>query len=566
MKFWRFLSAFLVFSLLFIFTGDALAQTYLFSMDQLTVHVYWQEDGSVALAYEIILSNDPSADNIDYVDVGLPNSNFDISRMSADVDGNPVYDISSSGYMGEGSGVAIGLGPYAIRPGKTGTVHFFAEGITGVLYPDSQEDQYASGVFAPVYFGKQYLTGDTDMMVIFHLPPGVKSEEPRWHASPSGWPSEPVAGMDEDGRVTYTWANPNAKGYIYYEFGASFPTIYIPESTVKSPGFLERIGLSFDDFFGYLLCCGIGFFIILISGLSANAANKRKMQYLPPKMAIEGHGIKRGLTAVESAILLEQPMDKILTMILFATIKKGAAEVATKEPLALKMTQPAPEGLQEYETMFLEAFSTENKKERRKKLQDLMIALVKSVTAKMKGFSRKETIAYYKGIVERAWKQVEQAQTPEVKSAKYDEVMEWTMMDRDYEDRTREVFRTGPIYVPTWWGRYDPGFGRPSSTTVSTGAPASGGSSSSPSMSMPTLPGSSFAASVIGGVQSFSSGVIGNINDFTSGVTSRTNPIPVSTSTSRPPGSFRSGGGGGSSCACACACAGCACACAGGGR
>jgi len=290
------------------------------------------------------------------------------------------------------------------------------------------------------------------------------------------------------------------------------------------------------------------------------------MQYLPPKMAIEGHGIKRGLTAVESAILLEQPMDKILTMILFATIKKGAAEVATKEPLALKMTQPAPEGLQEYETMFLEAFSTNNNKERRKKLQDLMIALVKSVTAKMKGFSRKETIAYYKGIVERAWKQVEQAQTPEVKSAKYDEVMEWTMMDRDYEDRTREVFRTGPIYVPTWWGRYDPGFGRASSTTVSTGAPASGGSSSSPSMSMPSLPGSSFAASVIGGVQSFSSGVIGNINDFTSGVTSRTNPIPVSTSTSRPPGSFRSGGGGGSSCACACACAGCACACAGGGR
>ena len=44
-------------------------------------------------------------------------------------------------------------------------------------------------------------------------------------------------------------------------------------------------------------------------------------------------GIKRGLTAVESAILLEQPMDKILTMILFAVIKKGAATVTKRDPL-----------------------------------------------------------------------------------------------------------------------------------------------------------------------------------------------------------------------------------------
>lgn len=78
---------------------------------------------------------------------------------------------------------------------------------------------------------------------------------------------------------------------------------------------------------------------------------------------------------------------------------------------------------------------------------------------------------------------------------------------------------------------------------------------------MPTLPGSTFAASIVTGAQGFSSGVIGNISDFTSGVTRVTNPPPKSTSSSRSRSS-----GGGSSCACACACAGCACACAGGGR
>jgi hypothetical protein len=186
--------------------------------------------------------------------------------------------------------------------------------------------------------------------------------------------------------------------------------------------------------------------------------------------------------------------------------------------------------------------------------------LVKSVGKKMKVFSRKETVAYYRDITERAWKQVEAADTPEVKSQKYDEHMEWTMLDKDYDDRTRDVFRTGPVFIPIWWPRYDPGFGR--TTSSPTRAPSSP-STGRGTPSMPTLPGSAFAGSVVTGVQSFSSRVVGNITDFTSSITSITNPPP------KPPASSysrSSGGGGGGGCACACACAGCACACAGGGR
>jgi hypothetical protein len=179
----------------------------------------------------------------------------------------------------------------------------------------------------------------------------------------------------------------------------------------------------------------------------------------------------------------------------------------------------------------------------------------------MKGFSRRESVEYYKDIVQRAWAQVEAAETPEVKSEKFAETMEWTMLDKDYDDRTRRTFQSGPVFVPSWWGRYDPTF--PSS------APSSSGPVSAPSMpsskgglSLPTLPGSTFAASVVRGVENFSGNVVGGIGDFTSGVTNKTNPIPVSTSSGRSSGGRSSGGG----CACACACAGCACACAGGGR
>lgn len=563
MKLWRILILWLAIALLLLSPGEALAQNYLFSLDQLTIHVYWQEDGSASLAYEFIFTDNPSASPIDYVDVGLPNNNFDVSTIEADVDGQPISDISRGGYQGSGTGVALGLGANAIRPGRTGRVHMYVGRIENVVYKDSEDANYVSAVFGTPWFGSEFLTGSTDMMVIFHLPPGIQPEEPRWHAAPDGWPAEPQTGLDEEGRVMYTWANPDARGYIQYEFGASFPSKYIPATAVTSPSVGERLGVSADDFIGFLFCCGIGGFMIFSTGISFYSTKKRKMQYLPPKIAIEGHGIKRGLTAVEAAILLEQPMDKILTMILFSAIKKGAAEVVQKEPLKIKPISPSPEGLQEYETDFIKAFDGDARK-RRKALQDLMINLVKSVSNKMKGFSRKETVAYYKNITERAWSQVEAANTPEVKSEKYDEVMEWTMLDKKYEDRTRDVFSGGPIFVPTWWGRYDPGYGRPVATGGSirpVSAPAGGGSGGQ-SVSMPSLPGSAFAASIVNGVQGFSSSVVGNLTDFTNGVTTRTNPIPVSSS--RPSGGFRGGGGGG--CACACACAGCACACAGGGR
>ena len=42
--------------------------------------------------------------------------------------------------------------------------------------------------------------------------------------------------------------------------------------------------------------------------------------------------------------------------------------------------------------------------------------------------------------MEKAWTQVEQADTPEVKGQLLDENIEWTMLDNDYDDRTRRVF------------------------------------------------------------------------------------------------------------------------------
>ncbi len=551
----RLLSFLILTFLLFALPLSALAQTYYFSVDKQIIHVYWQEDGTLTLDYVIVFTNSPSASPIDFVDIGFPNNNNSISNITADVDGHPILNIEDSPYVD--SGVALGLGANAIRPGQTGRVHVTVTGIRGVLFTDSGDDTYASAVFSPNWFGEQYVYGSTDMQVTFHLPPGVKPEEPRWHGAPSGWPSEPVTTLDTDGRVTYSWYNQNANGYTQYKFGSSFPKTYIPASAIVSPGIWERLGIDPEDIMGFLCCGGIGLFIILIAAGSIASANKRKMKYLPPKVRIEGHGIKRGLTSVEAAILMEQPADKVLTMILFAVLKKEAASVVSRDPLKLEVHQPIQEKLRYYERDFLEAFAKGSAKQRRRDLQELMVRLIKNIGKKMKGFSHKESVAYYKSIMRKAWQQIEDANTPEVRSQKYDEHMGWTMLDKDFDQRTTDVFRRGPVFVPVWWHRYDPTWGR-SRTTPTRPAPSSGsGRSSAPSM--PNLPGGEFAASMVTGMQGFASNVVGNVTNFTDQITNKTNPVPKTSSSG-----WSSSGG--SSCACACACAGCACACAGGGR
>ncbi|MCL4561063.1 MAG: hypothetical protein M1281_10650 [Chloroflexi bacterium] len=555
-------------ALLSLVSGSVLAQTYSFSLPKEVVNAYLNKDGTLELDYVWTFANDPGASPIDYVDAGLPNGNYNLSSVTADVNGNSITDItqaSSSNLQGGQYGVTLALGSYAIPPGQTGTVHLHVGSISGVLNPYTYNNvkDYVSFNFSPTWFGSAYVHGATDLTVAFHLPPGVQPSEPIYYTPSSNWPgpTQPATALDSQNRVLYTWTSPNANGSTQYTFGAGFPAKYIPAAAiVRQPS----IQIQPQN----LICYGGVCLFLLFIGFSLYSAiwgsRRRKLQYLPPKISIEGHGIKRGLTAVEAAILMEQPMDKVLTMILFGAVKKGAATVITREPLAIKETDPLPEGLQPYELDFLKAFQEKNTLDQRKALQEMMVTLVKSVSEKMKGFSRKETVAYYEDIIKKAWEQVEAADTPEVKSQKYDEVMDWTMLDKNYSDRTRNVFGSGPVFVPMWWPAFDPVYrssmGGMVGPAVSTGLPGGGGGMT---VNLPHLPGSDFAASIANSVQSVAGGVVGNVTSFTNGITNRTNPVPPPTTSGSGWHGPSSGGG---HCACACACAGCACACAGGGR
>jgi hypothetical protein len=560
----RLLTSFFVLFLLLALPASALAQDYYFGVPQEVVNVYWNDDGTLSLDYVWTVDNQPGGHAIEYWDVGMPNDSYDLGSVHAEVNGVPV-GISQSDYLGSGPGFSIALGSEAIQPGETGTLHLSVDNISRALYPDSQDSAYTSARFAPSYFGSQYVTGDTDLTVSFHLPPGVQPEEPRYHI-PEGWPGadEPVTGLDAEGRATYTWQSSQAEPSGVYTFGASFPGKYVPAGTIilaaatpvssSAPtlGIGTWLGNLASSLFNLVCFGGICFLFVGLPIIGAVQARRRKFQYIPPRIGIEGHGIKRGLTAVEAAVLMEEPLDKVLTMILFGVVKKDAAQVLSREPLKIQVTDPIPEGLYDYERSFLEAFKQDAPRTRQTGLEAMMVALIRSLSEKMKGFSRRETVDYYKTIMERAWQQVEAADTPEVKGQKIDENLEWTMLDRNYDDRARNVFR-GPVIVPMWWGHYDPSWHAAGAASATPSIPSLGRGSSG------ALPGADFAASVVGGVQTFSQRAVGNVSEFTSRITNKTNPPPPP---SKGGGGSRSGGG----CACACACAGCACACAGGGR
>lgn len=579
------LRLFCVVLILCVLAGSAspvFAQDYRFQVTDLAVVVSVNKDGSESLDYTITFVNDSGAHVIDIVDIGMPNGDYDLNSISGEINGVKITKITRSDILAQG--ISLYLGANEIPAGGSGTVHAYIGKVSNVLYPGTQVDNqdYASLVFSPHYYDPANVHGTTNMQVTLLLPAGMTEQEPRYYTPSGGWPGpeQPESQIMSDGRIFYTWVSNQANDYTEYSFGASFPAKYLDAGVIvtrpyeppssSSGGGSTSFTSNFDTC-GLVFCLGFAGFVGLIIYSATVGSKKRKMEYLPPKISMEGHGIKRGLTAVEAAVLMQQPMDKIFTMILFGLLKKGAAEVVTKEPLELKVSTIAPPDLYGYETDFLAAFA-EKDAARKRLLQTVMINLIKSVGEKMKGFSQKETVAYYKDITEKAWQQVESAQTPEVKGQTYDENMDWTMLDKNYETRTQQTF-SGPVFIPapTWWWRFDPSFGSAAARTPSTTMPASTvtGTGSVPapsggrgSISMPALPGSSFAASVVNSVSAFSAGVLGDLTAFTGGVTKVTNPPP-------PPSTYRSGrggGGGGHSCACACACAGCACACAGGGR
>jgi hypothetical protein len=357
-----------------------------------------------------------------------------------------------------------------------------------------------------------------------------------------------------DGRLAVYWEKPVLQANEQFLVGVSFPAKFLPNYSPPQPsgfGGLEIL----------LLLFGIGIFAIFV--FVGIALVFRKSSYLTPKVSMETLGVKRGLTAVEASYLLDIKPTQIVTEILYSLLQKRAVWAQeTKPALKLKVmpqfenkTGPKGNPLRYYEIDFLNSLKPDGALDEEKLAHTIMF-LRDTVEQKLQGYSRKDTVDYYRKIAAQAWTQVEQAGTVELASNAYDEQLLWLMLDPNQRTRTEtafrdRVFQPNPLWFWWWYGytTYNP---HPT-YTPNVNAPAQSGKP-------PAIPGAEFANNIATAVEKTSSNIVVNLEKFANAIVPP--PPKASHDPAHPKADCVCAC---AACACACACVSCACACAGGG-
>ncbi len=566
------------------------AQNYRFQVPELVMNVFVQPDASARIVYDITFENQPGADPIDIVDIGLPHDNYDISNMSAALNGTPLPTIRDSEFVDPG--VEIPLGAQQIAPGQRGTLHFECT-MPDMVYQDTTDDELASFRITPTWFDKDLVSGSSDIQVNIHIPPDIAPDEVLHQGTPF------TNKIVEEGRVVAQWRWSDGTATKAYNVAVSFPkrsmdrvvemsafTLlmnWLKESIVARV-ILYGTAIVMSLVFFFRVTGGTGLGVLIVAGWCCIQANEpllmilliivllvlfpfteflirhRSKKYLPPIVQVEGGGIKRGLTAPEAAVLLELPRSKVLMLVIFGMLKKGMLEQTSADPLTVTIAE-AFRGLSReqrraaahqkgvvihtYEHGFLDEIAADparplSKLDFKKPLE----ALVKHVVKRVTNFDLSDTKDYYRAIVERAVSEAQSIGDIEQREQKLDRDMEWIMMDKDYGTvfdhgtyRYRPVWMRRPVFIGGGGGSIGGGGG---------GSSSGGGSTSFGDV----------AASFAGWTENTMGGLADTVAPDSSGGLIDLSSLDKSSG----------GGGSGSGCACACAGCACACACAGGGR
>lgn len=519
---------------------------YRFAVERNASVVTIQRDGSVDVEYELRFRCSPGGRPIDIVDIGLPNERYDLQTARAEFNGRALSSIRQSEVVD--CGVEIPL-PQPIQPGESGTLYFHINN-PHMVYQDRQDADYAGIEFSPTWYDARYAQGTTDLSVTIRFPEGVTGEETRYHRERFD------DARELDGRIAFTWWRRQASPSRQYMFGVSFPKKYV--DVVYRESRLAALLKSLQQritprVLGGLVVVGL---ILIVAGLY-KANERRKMDYMPPLLAMEGNGVRRGLTAVEAAVLLEQPLDRIAAMILFGLERKGVVALKSLDPVVAEPSGATPPDLHQYEKTMLKAVG-----ERLAggpsavAMQDIMTDLVRGVNDKLRGYNRHETAEYYRYIVSKAWRDVAAAQTAEDKLSQWEKNADWTMADEEYGHRMEDTFgdeQQMPRRDRWWMWEYD-----------DARLDREAGTARQP----PSLPGREFADRIVSRVERLARGLVADRGALHQAVTQETNPPTFVPALKKALAELSESGGkgGGGGCACACACASCACACAGGGR
>jgi hypothetical protein len=535
------LSFTLIFATFLSATAQAWTGTY--HLEHEWVKIWINQDGSIDLLYDIQLMLD-SGDTISKVFIGQPKRDFTIGT-AIDEYGNTlaVSDISS----GSDYKVQVTLS-WGLSAGESVKFNLITN-VAGMLYNDTTNPGNIGMQFTPSWYDAPI----NNMSIQIVLPPNVTKNEVKTTQT-AYWNNT----ANEDGSLTVYWEKQNLTQSEQYPIGISFPAKYLPNYTPR-PTPTEG-----EDVVGTYAFVAIGAAVVILA-IIVVVFVARKKSYTTPQLSMETLGIKRGLTAVEASYLLEMKPTQIVTEILYSLLQKRALWTEAANPtLKLRVmpefkdkTGTAENPLRYYEIDFLNAIKSDGTLDE-EKLAHTVMYLRDAVEQKLRGYSRKDTVDYYRKIADKAWTQVEQAGTADIASKAYDEQLLWLLLDPNYRARTETAFQNrafepNPLWFWYWYGysHYHP---HPTYT------PPLG--TSAPTAKPPTMPGAEFANNIATAVEKTSSNIVLNIEKFANAIL----PAPPPTKASHEPAHHEAKCVCAChACACACACVSCACACAGGG-
>jgi len=500
-----------------------------------------KDDGTIDLLYNLTFFCETGS--FSWITIGQPNREFTIGTCT-DENGQ---NLTCSKIVDDWTGVNITLKSRLFADQKA-TIILLTR-VDRMLWEDQMNPGNVGIVFIPTWWTYAQVK---DLRIAAVLPGNVSQTEIR--CSPN-WTNTFL----EDGNRVVFWNKtilaPNEK----FQIGVSFPNQYVTYWYSKS--MWDKIGETIKPFLGPIIAFSTIAIVavVVIKGI-------KKSPYTEPKLSMEVLGVRKGLTAVEAAVLLGVDPRKVLTMILFGLLRKNAVEVIETEPyLRLKILSTS--NLHYYEISFIDAVIKPSLMSADdalagtlsdKKLSDVINELHTEVDEKVKYYCRADTTAYYRRVVGKAWAQVAAAKTPEVKAVKFNEDLEWLIIDPRFKKRTKKLFR-GEEEIPStsaWWLPYWFTYHAP---------PSFRGTEGQPTTPPTALPAVQFADAVVTSIESTTNRIVKDIETFTRAILP---PIVASSGEGRsPPAPVHSGGCicACASCACACACASCACACASGG-
>jgi hypothetical protein len=593
---------------------------YDFALENETVHVFIEKDGSVSINYSITFLNYGST--FDYIDIGFPNSYYVLSSVTAywSLNGAPFIELTS---IAPSTVIAIGVEIYVPPslqpgPGDRGTLVVWGNN-PHMVYRDTAHTDYAGIEFSPTWFGASYCRIVSALNLHVHFPEGFnngtlayfhyhafsryyhtntslvyvwewRDEAPQQHIEGVSFPDSYVDVVYEPGTTTTTTTTPTT------------PTWTWPTDTDPTFDPWSLFSIFIGGIGTVVMIIGVCASIALLVTRSTNgtAGGLIRQRYLPPAVQVEALGLCRGLSVVEAAVLHEVPLERVFTMIVFGLLRKGIVTLQRRGP-GKPVFEPRPEAiattaslgtLHYYERLFLRAILPDGSLGKAA-IRTTLNTLIQTTARKLEGFSRTDTKTYYRQMIDRAWTQMATATTPTDQARILDECAEWLLIDPDLEQRLTPY---AVWHTPVWYHHFHtaatsplaavgithgtttqlpPGTTGPGITTgpgpstppITTTGPITPPITTGPTGGLPPVTIVDFANTFVTATQTFANSVVTGFQQLANQIALLFRPPP-------PPSTFHAGpshhgsshAGGGHACACACACVSCACACAGGGR